>query len=55
MANLPLFDLDYQGCCFCEDRQFLCANKKCIPENWKCNGENDCGDSSDELKDVCKG
>ena len=44
-----------QGCCTCMKNQFLCDNKKCIPEKWKCNGKNDCGDSSDELSRVCEG
>ena len=32
----------------CEDRQFACGNGRCIPNAWKCDGENDCGDNSDE-------
>ena len=47
--------VDYKGCCFCEENQFLCANRKCIPGNWICNGNNDCGDGSDELAEICKG
>ena len=27
---------------------FLCANQKCLPSEMRCNGENNCGDNSDE-------
>ncbi|XP_056420642.1 complement factor I isoform X2 [Hyla sarda] len=33
----------------CEDQQFTCVNGKCIDINNICNGQNDCGDLSDEL------
>uniref|UniRef100_A0A6B2EKV3 Sortilin-related receptor n=1 Tax=Phlebotomus kandelakii TaxID=1109342 RepID=A0A6B2EKV3_9DIPT len=33
----------------CHDWMFKCNNAKCIPYWWKCDGVNDCGDSSDEL------
>ncbi|KAG5842456.1 hypothetical protein ANANG_G00177830 [Anguilla anguilla] len=32
----------------CDSDQFHCANGKCIPESWKCNTMDECGDSSDE-------
>ncbi|XP_078614550.1 uncharacterized protein LOC144883784 isoform X3 [Branchiostoma floridae x Branchiostoma japonicum] len=32
----------------CSIGQFLCDNGKCISETWKCDGDNDCGDCSDE-------
>ncbi|XP_078614537.1 uncharacterized protein LOC144883778 isoform X2 [Branchiostoma floridae x Branchiostoma japonicum] len=32
----------------CTAGQFLCDNGKCISEAWKCDGDNDCGDASDE-------
>lgn len=34
----------------CSSNQFACNNGVCIPEFWKCDGDNDCGDSSDELQ-----
>lgn len=32
----------------CSDGKFACDNKKCIPEKWVCDKDNDCGDNSDE-------
>ncbi|XP_033849753.3 low-density lipoprotein receptor-related protein 12-like isoform X2 [Acipenser ruthenus] len=32
----------------CDWDQFHCANGKCIPETWKCNTMDECGDNSDE-------
>ena len=33
----------------CRSSEFLCENTyKCIPFWWKCDGQNDCGDNSDE-------
>lgn len=39
----------------CPTKQFHCANGKCIPFSWVCEGENDCGDNSDETIAQCKG
>ncbi|KAL0117855.1 hypothetical protein PUN28_008920 [Cardiocondyla obscurior] len=33
----------------CSSNQFACQNSVCIPEFWKCDGDNDCGDNSDEV------
>ncbi|XP_021118462.1 low-density lipoprotein receptor-related protein 12 isoform X3 [Heterocephalus glaber] len=35
--------------CACD--QFHCGNGKCIPEAWKCNNMDECGDNSDE--EIC--
>ena len=33
----------------CADDEFLCRkDKKCIPRQWVCDGDNDCNDNSDE-------
>ncbi|NXM78876.1 LRP2 protein, partial [Serilophus lunatus] len=44
---------DEEGCPQqpCLPGQWQCRNRVCIMEEWKCNGIDDCGDSSDE--DVC--
>lgn len=37
----------------CALRQFTCSNKKCIPIAFVCDGEDDCGDNSDENPAEC--
>lgn len=32
----------------CSASHMTCDNGACIPKGWKCDGENDCGDNSDE-------
>ncbi|XP_032221271.1 low-density lipoprotein receptor-related protein 8 isoform X1 [Nematostella vectensis] len=34
----------------CKNNEFTCVNtQKCIAATWKCDGEDDCGDNSDEI------
>jgi len=32
----------------CQSSDFFCGNGKCIPDYWRCNIWDDCGDNSDE-------
>ena len=37
----------------CADDQFECENGRCVPLDYKCDGDNDCNDNSDE-PDSCR-
>ncbi|XP_006902182.1 PREDICTED: low-density lipoprotein receptor-related protein 2 [Elephantulus edwardii] len=37
----------------CAASEFTCFNGHCIPEEWKCDNDVECGDGSDELESVC--
>lgn len=38
----------------CTLRQHTCGNGKCVPLAWTCDGDDDCGDNTDETADLCK-
>ena len=38
----------------CKDREFKCSNEYCVEEGYVCDGDDDCGDASDEKNcDAC--
>lgn len=37
----------------CRADEFLCNNSLCKLHFWVCDGEDDCGDNSDEAPDLC--
>ncbi|CAD5125371.1 DgyrCDS13610 [Dimorphilus gyrociliatus] len=39
--------------CQCPEDSFTCNNGNCTSLHLRCNGENDCGDNSDELSEYC--
>ena len=38
----------------CPEGLFKCTNGKCISPSLTCNGNDDCGDESDEMLDDCR-
>ena len=47
-ANLPSTTAQSLASKQCDTLQFACNNGLCISPTWKCDGDDDCGDNSDE-------
>nr|6BYV_A Chain A, Very low-density lipoprotein receptor [Homo sapiens] len=37
----------------CAESDFVCNNGQCVPSRWKCDGDPDCEDGSDESPEQC--
>lgn len=49
-----MFFFSYTGSLKCSESEFQCLNQQhCVPSRWKCDGENDCNDGSDEDPQLC--
>ncbi|XP_077865949.1 low-density lipoprotein receptor-related protein 1-like, partial [Saccoglossus kowalevskii] len=46
-------DPDDAGSPTCDANEFECNNGRCILMDWKCDGDNDCTDNSDEEPEMC--
>lgn len=38
----------------CDENAFMCQNKVCVPKQFVCDHDNDCGDGSDESQQCGK-
>ncbi|MFD3745440.1 hypothetical protein [Nocardia sp. NPDC058633] len=38
----------HSGTLSCEQNEFSCDNDRCVQRQWLCDGDDDCGDGSDE-------
>lgn len=48
VVHLILLILWYPDNHSCPDQHFSCTSGRCVPNNWHCDGDDDCGDNSDE-------
>ena len=45
----------YNSTLYCQEEMFFCgdSDRNCIPERWKCDGNEDCANGSDENHRTC--
>uniref|UniRef100_A0A668A7Z4 Low density lipoprotein receptor-related protein 8, apolipoprotein e receptor n=1 Tax=Myripristis murdjan TaxID=586833 RepID=A0A668A7Z4_9TELE len=61
LVTLPFFDPSFHTCCpcvftakkTCATTDFACKNGQCVPARWRCDGEPECADGSDEADATC--
>ena len=52
--SVDMADVDNSTHASCEHDHFLCANDECVAASYMCDGNDDCGDNSDEST-ICSG
>ena len=45
--TIPLYTLTFLT--ECDTGEYTCDNRNCIPGSFRCDGDNDCDDNSDEI------
>ena len=50
---MSLFIIDFPRKGICPWNNFVCSNGKCLPHIFKCDGQDNCGDGSDESSETC--
>ena len=48
VQNLFRFLFDWSDNHSCSSQHFSCTSGRCVPGDWRCDGDDDCGDNSDE-------
>ena len=43
----------YEGGKYCPEERFECKNHLCVRQTDMCDGNDDCGDNSDEEEEIC--
>ena len=54
-SNLNLTELFILAANTCSSNEFICNTTRCIPKDWRCDGDQDCADNSDETNCEAKG
>ena len=50
LAGFAVFHVEGQDC---DEEEWRCGDGECIDAEWKCDGEKDCDDDTDESAGVC--
>lgn len=53
ILSVPFTATRYPNGTYCPPFLFECKNHVCVQQHWRCDGDNDCGDGSDEELHLC--